>query len=109
MADPAAPAYERLAALIERQLQLAGERRLDELEAVARAAARLQESLPATPPAAARPSLERCARLHRRLEIELLRVREALLLELAQLHRAQRAADGYAPARRNGRRVVAAA
>lgn len=109
MDDSPTRAYERLAALIERELQLVGERRFDELEAVARARAQLQASLPAAPPRGAREALERCAWLHKRVEIELVRVREALLVELEQLGRAQRAAHGYAPPRRSGRRIATSA
>jgi hypothetical protein len=101
--------YERLASLIELELQLVSERRFDELQRVSRARVMLQDSLPGTPPQQARDALERCALLCKRVEIELLRVREALLLELAQVARAQRAAAGYAPARRAGRRVAARA
>ncbi|MGH2873201.1 MAG: hypothetical protein ACRDL5_12160 [Solirubrobacteraceae bacterium] len=101
--------YELLATLIERELQLAGERRFDELAGVSRERLALQDSLPQAPPREALELLERCARLHKRVEIELLRVREALLLELAQVGRAQRAATGYAPVRRSGRRIAASA
>jgi hypothetical protein len=41
------------------------------------------------------------------VEIELLRVREAILQELTVVRQAQRAADGYAPVR-TGSRVVSA-
>ena len=64
---------------------------------------RAAELVAGDPPAAARPALERCRMLHKRVEIELLRVREALLLELGRVRHAQRAADGYAPARRRRR------
>ncbi|MGH2857234.1 MAG: hypothetical protein ACRDMJ_07085 [Solirubrobacteraceae bacterium] len=106
---PEVAAYERLAELLERELQLAGERRFEELAEVAGERAELQQALPATPPRAAREALERCSRLHKRVEIELLRVRETLMDELDQLGRAQRAAHGYAPRRRNGRRVATSA
>ncbi len=109
MHDRGAQPYEQLASLIERELQLVGERRFDELESLALERAALQSSLPDTAPQAARGSLERCAKLHKRVEIELLRVREVLLLELGQVSHAQRAANGYAPARRGGRRIVARA
>jgi hypothetical protein len=109
MSDPGTESYERLASLIEYELQLVGERRLGELPAVQQARVELQDSLPATPPASARDVLIRCSQLSRRVEIELLRVREVLLLEAGQLRRAQRTADGYAPARPTGRRIVARA
>jgi hypothetical protein len=101
--------YHQLAALIESELQLVAERRFDELLALKRRRAELQASLPATPPAAAGPELERAALLHKRVEIELIRVRESVLEELAGVRHAQRAADGYAPMRASGRRVFAQA
>ncbi len=98
-ADSAQP-YEALAALIERELQLVSLRSFDELQALREVRAELQSSLPSTPPEAARATLERCRQLQKRVEIELLRVREVLLLELGRVRQAQRTADGYAPARR---------
>jgi hypothetical protein len=106
MSEPAIDPYEQLASLIERELQLVGERRFDELLTVKRARAALQASLPATPPVQARAELERCALLHKRVEIELRRVREAVLEELSGVRHAQRAAKGYAPVRATGRRVL---
>ena len=76
--------YEALAALIERELQLVSERSFDELQALREVRAELQRIMPATPPEAARAALERCRQLQKRVEIELLRVREVLLLELVQ-------------------------
>ncbi len=101
--------YEALAALIERELQLVSERSFDELQALKAVRAELQESMPATPPEGARATLERCRQLHKRVEIEVLRVREALLLELGRVRQAQRAADGYAPVRRRVPVVAATA
>ncbi len=109
MSDGPGDPYQQLAALIELELQLVAERRFDELLALKRRRAELQDSLPTTPPPAAGPELERCALLHRRVEIELLRVREAVLEELAGVRHAQRAAHGYAPVRASGRRVFAQA
>jgi hypothetical protein len=109
MSDQPAERYERLASLIERELQLVAERSFDELEALEQVRSELQNSLPAFPPASARPALERSALLHKRVEIELLRVREAVLRELEHVRRAQRTADGYAPARTNGRRIATSA
>ena len=101
--------YEALAALIERELQLVSERSFDELQALTQVRAELQSLLPASPPESARATLERCRQLTKRVEIELLRVREALLLELGRVRQAQRAADGYAPARRRVPVVAATA
>jgi hypothetical protein len=107
-ADPVAP-YEALAALIERELQLVSERSFDQLQALTEVRAELQTTLPATPPEAARATLERCRQLQKRVEIELLRVREVLLLELGRVRQAQRTADGYAPVRQRVSMVVATA
>jgi hypothetical protein len=104
----AAP-YEALLELIERELQLAGEGRFDELLKVAGARAALAATLPETPPAGARETLERAWLTQQRLTIELSRGREALLVELSKLERAQRAAHGYAPPRLRPPRVSASA
>ena len=101
--------YEALAALIERELQLVSERSFDELQTLKDVRAELQRSLPATPPEAARATLERCRQLQKRVEIELRRVREMLLLELGRVRHAQRAADGYAPVRQRVPMVAATA
>jgi hypothetical protein len=105
---PEAP-YETLASIIERELTLVAERSFDELQELKVLRSELENALPTIPPAAARPALERCRMLQKRVEIELLRVREALLLELERVRHAQRTADGYAPARRHGARVVVSA
>jgi hypothetical protein len=93
----AAP-YETLARSFERELELLGERAFDGLEALHGEREKLISSLPATPPAAARAALQRAALLNKRVEIEILRHREDLLLDAAQLQRVSRTARGYAPA-----------
>lgn len=97
MSTPETAPYEVLAAMIERELALLGESRLEELAQLKLARDDLLSSMPAAPPAAAREALERCALLQQRVRIEILRVREAVLLELAQLDRVRRTAEGYAP------------
>jgi hypothetical protein len=104
----AAP-YEALLELIERELQLAGEGRFDELLKVAAARAALAGTLPQTPPPDARETLERAWLMQQRLTIELTRGHEALLLELSKLERAQRTAHGYKPVQRRSPRVSASA
>jgi hypothetical protein len=101
--------YEALAALIERELQLVSQRSFDELHVLKQLREDLQRSLPGPPPAEARATLERCRQLSKRVEIELLRVREVLLLELGRVRHAQRAANGYAPARRRVSVIAASA
>jgi hypothetical protein len=94
----AAP-YERLARSIERELELVGEGRWDEVAALQAERAALMADLPAVPPIGARPALQRAALMSKRVEIEILRYREALLLDLAKVELAGRAARGYAPPR----------
>jgi hypothetical protein len=109
MSAESAEPYEALAALIERELQLVSVRSFDELQALKEVRTELERSMPATPPETARAALERCRQLQKRVEIELLRVREVLLLELGRVRHAQRAADGYAPVRQQHRVVAAVA
>src|ERR1039458_7361238 len=85
MSAPETAPYEALAALIERELELLGESRLEELAQLKLARTELLQSMPAMPPAAAGEMLERCALLQQRVRIEILRVREAVLLELVQV------------------------
>jgi hypothetical protein len=93
---PDAAPYEALARSIERELELIGEGSPEELNALHAERAALLESLPATPPDAARPALQRAALMNKRLEIEILRRREALLLDAANVERVERTARGYA-------------
>jgi hypothetical protein len=97
MSPPGAAPYEALARSLELELELIGDGRLDELEDLHAARAALIESLPAIPPAWARPSLQRAALMNKRVEIEILRRREALLLDIANAELVGRTARGYAP------------
>jgi hypothetical protein len=106
--SPSQP-YEALARSIERELELIGEGALDGLAALHAERADLLESLPAVAPDAARPALQRAALLNKRVEIEILRRREALLREAANLERVDRTARGYAPAVENRPHVQATA
>ena len=97
MSHEVAAAYEALARSIERELELIGEGRLEELAALQAERAGLIDSLPAVPPDWARPALQRAALMNKRAEIEILRRQEALLLEAANIERVDRTARGYAP------------
>ena len=108
MSAPVDP-YEALAGIVERELALVAERDFDGLAELKRERAILERTLPATPPACARATLERCMALQQRVRIELMRVRDALLFELGHVRHGQRAAAGYAPARRRVLRVDARA
>ena len=109
MSTAATGAYETLASILERELTLVAERKFDQLEDLKTLRAELLRSLPDVPPAEAAATLERCRKLSKRVEIELLRVREAMLLELGHVRHAQRTADGYAPSRRHGARIAVSA
>lgn len=87
--------YTRLLELAEEQLALAGRGDLDALRELTRRWEEIARQMPRTPPAAAGPLLERASLLSERLRIELQRVRESLLGELAGTARACRAAHGY--------------
>jgi hypothetical protein len=108
--DPtgAAP-YETLARSIERELELIGDGAFEELAALQAERAALVESLPGIPPACARPALQRAALMNKRVEIEILRRREALLIDAANIERVDRTARGYAPAVENRPYVQATA
>lgn len=105
----AAQPYETLARSIERELELLGEGSLDELTALYADRAALLEGLPAIPPDAARPALQRAALMNKRLEIEILRRRKALVIEADNLERVDRTARGYAAAAENRPHVQATA
>jgi hypothetical protein len=80
----------------ERELELAGNGDLQGLTSLADAWDELVADLPRTPPPEAGPLLERAELMHERTRIELARVRDALLGELATARRARRTAAGYA-------------
>jgi hypothetical protein len=98
MSTPAAAPYEALARSLELELELIGVGAIDELTALHAERAALIEGLPAVPPAEARPALARAALMNKRVEIEILRRREALLLDAANVERVGRTARGYAAA-----------
>jgi hypothetical protein len=93
--SPSEP-YEALARSLERELELLGDGAVDELASLYTERAALLTDLPAVPPADARPALQRAALMNKRVEIEILRRREALLLEAANMERVGRTARGYA-------------
>jgi flagellar biosynthesis/type III secretory pathway chaperone len=97
MTDPQAAPYETLARIAERELEALASGQLHELVALASERERLVATLPQTPPASARPALERAALTQKRVTMEIVRRRETIVLELAQLEQARRVARGYAP------------
>lgn len=101
--------YEALARMIERELELICSRDYDAMDALKAERDALIASLPQTPPAAARPALQRAALMNKRLEIEILRLRDALLLDAANVERVGRTARGYSPPREPRRHIEASA
>jgi hypothetical protein len=97
--------YEALARVIERELELIGTGDQDALAALGSELEALIASLPDTPPACARPALQRAALMNKRLEIEILRIREGLVLEFANTERVSRTVRGYSPPREPLRHV----
>jgi hypothetical protein len=104
----AAP-YELLAETFERELELVGEGRLDEVAQVAADREALIATLPASPPASARQALERAQLMSKRVTIEIIRRRDAVLAELDRLAQVDRTARGYAPVRRRRLHIDASA
>jgi hypothetical protein len=94
----AAQPYEALARSIERELELIGDGAFAELDTLRAERAALIASLPAVPPADARPALQRAALMNKRVEIEILRRREAIIVQTANAERVERTARGYAAA-----------
>jgi hypothetical protein len=88
--------YEALGEHAELELELAGRGQIERLAALATRWEGLVGELPARPPAAVAPLLERAQLIHQRTRIELLRLREALLEEIVRTSQARRTADGYA-------------
>ena len=90
--------YEELAALAERELELATAGRLEELEQIQRKRAELVASLPTYPPADARPALERAARAQRETTVMLATTLRSVVEQLGHVGTGRRAAGSYAPA-----------
>jgi uncharacterized protein YjiS (DUF1127 family) len=94
--EPALRRYQAISEHAELELELAGR---GEIEALAALAGRWQDLIAGLPPQApvgAGQLLERAQLIHERSRIELLRMRDALLADLAATRRSRRAADGYA-------------
>lgn len=88
--------YQAIHEHAELELELAGKGDVDRLAGLAGRWEELTDNLPARPPAAAATLLARAALIHERTRIELIRLRETLLGEIATTTQARRVADGYA-------------
>lgn len=95
MTEPRDP-YVALAEHSERQLALAREGRLEELQALGAEWQRLTAGLPSQPPPGARVALQQASELHAETRLTLLALRETTLGRLRAAARASRAAHGYA-------------
>lgn len=87
--------YEALHEHVELELELAGRGELARLQELGARWEQLVAELPASPPPAAAELIENARLMHARTRIELERLRDALLAELATAKRSRRAADGY--------------
>ncbi len=102
MTDPRASSaaalesYEAILEHAELELELAGRGDVDGLTALGVRWEELVAAAPSAPMPAAASLLERATLIHERTHIELLRLRESLLADLATSRRAHRAAQGYA-------------
>lgn len=97
--------FELLHEHAERELALAGSGDVEGLLALGARWQELVSELPERPPPAAAQLLERARLIHERTSVELMRLREALLADLAGTGRARRAASGYAGQLRRRPRV----
>jgi hypothetical protein len=87
--------YEALLAHVELELELAGRGDLDGLAALAPRWRELAESVASTPSSAGGETLARARLIHERTHVELLRNREGVLRELADVRRSRSAARAY--------------
>ncbi len=94
--EPSLAGYAAILEHAESELELAGRGDLGGLLALSEVWEELTRGLPPRPPAEAAGLLERAMLIHERTRVELLRLRETLLCEVAGATRARRAADGYA-------------
>jgi hypothetical protein len=88
--------YEAIHEHAELELELAGRGELERLAELGERWGELTRDLPSRPPACAASLLRRARLLHERTRVELIRLREGLLVDISTSARARRAADGYA-------------
>jgi hypothetical protein len=104
-AEPSLRPYQAIHEHSELELELAGRGEIASLVALSARWEQLTAALPAQPPPAAAPLLERALLIHERTRVELIRLRSALLSDLDTSRRAKRTADGYAGQLPGGPRV----
>jgi hypothetical protein len=87
--------YAALVRIAERGLELAKERRYEEVAQLAAQRAQIIRGLPPRPPREARELLSRALSVQRRMTTEMIGRREQLLLTLRRVELSKRAAHGY--------------
>jgi hypothetical protein len=93
--------FQRLIKLIERELELAGQGRLQELQDAVAETGRFMETLPAPAPESAQPLVERAKALRGRVTIETRRLRDGIEFSRGALRRARRISKTYSQPRGN--------
>ncbi|MGO9751588.1 MAG: hypothetical protein ACLP8S_22810 [Solirubrobacteraceae bacterium] len=99
-ADLVAP-YERLARMIERELELVSQRRFEELQEAVQRRGVFLATLAVPCPLVARPMFERARVLHERLVIDTRRAQDSIGESLGRLREVRRAVKGYGGTRRH--------
>jgi hypothetical protein len=94
-ADVSLRRYEAIHRHAELELELAGRGEIDRLLELAARWQQLTQNLPARPPARAGKLLAQARLIHERTHIELIRLRESLLVEISSTTHLKRVADGY--------------
>ena len=102
-------AYERLVTLAERELELVRSGALDEIPALVEERRQIAASLPAQPPHAARPALERAAAIQAQISELLKESLAETAAELDRLVQGRAAVRSYAPAAAPRKRIDHAA
>jgi hypothetical protein len=87
--------YREIKEHAELELEMAGRGELERLAALGERWDQLTGDLPSHPPLAAAALLRGARLIHERTRVELLRLREALLVEISTSARTRRAAEGY--------------
>jgi hypothetical protein len=93
--------FQKLIKLIERELELAGQGRVQELKAAVAETGKYMASLPSPAPSSALPLVERAKALRGRVTIETERLRESIGLARAARRRSRRIARQYGQGRKN--------
>jgi hypothetical protein len=88
--------YEAIHEHAELELELAGRGDIERLIALGERWEELTGDLPPRPPVGAAQLLRAARMIHERTRVELIRLREALLVDISTSTRAKRTAEGYA-------------